>query len=173
MTTFPDGFEAGMRLTPARLNARNVFLVEQGQDQTENSNTTLVDTNLTFTGVAGAEYWYVALISYSADGTPDMHFAWDVPSGASARRFTQSYEDGVSTASINDGGDIIMRTPATTTEINAGGSGDANFNFARDEGIITMGGTSGAVTLQFAQDTSDAADTIFREQSRLLYQRIA
>jgi hypothetical protein len=168
---FPE-WEAGMRITHTRLDDRNVHFVEQGSDQTENSNTTLVDTNLAFEGVADAEYWYVALISYSAATTPDLKFAWDVPSGAGVRRFTQSLIEGAASG-VNAGADVIMRTPGTGTEIIAGGAGDGAFNLARDEGIITMGGTAGDVTLQFAQENSDAGDTIFRAQSRLIYQRIA
>jgi hypothetical protein len=168
---FPE-WEAGMRITHDRLDDRNVHFVEQAADQTENSNETLVDTSLTFEGEADAEYWYIALISYSADTAADMHFAWDVPSGAGVRRFTQSLIEGAASG-VNTGGDLIMRTPATTTEITAGGAGDGAFNLARDEGIITMGGTAGDVTLQFAQQASDAGDTIFRAQSRLIYQRIA
>jgi hypothetical protein len=172
---FPE-WPAGMRITAGRLNARNTRLVEQGSDQTVTSSTTLVSTNLILPGVANATYEYRLQIAYSATVTPDLKFAWTVPSGAAVRRFTISRE-AAAVAGLNTGAAVIMRSPGTGTEIIAGGgSADggvpADFFFASDEGQITMGGTAGNCTVQFAQQTSNANQTIFRAQSRLVYRRI-
>lgn len=173
---FPQ-WPAGMRMTAGRLNARNTFLVEQGSDQTVTSSTTLVSTNLILPGVANATYEYMLQIAYSATVTPDMRWAWSVPSGAAARRFTSSRE-AAAVAGLNTGAAIIMRAPGTGTEIIAGGgSADggapADFFSALEQGQIVMAGTAGNCTVQFAQQTSNANQTIFRAQSRLLYRRIA
>lgn len=166
---------AGMRITADRLDDRNWTVVTQGEDQVVTSSITPVDTNLIIPGEAGAMYVYNAMISYSANATPDMRWTWSVPSGANVRRFTASRilaaADG-----LNTGADIIMRTPATTTETVAG-SGDPDnppidFFFAHDQGVIEMGGTAGNVTLLFAQNLSSANETIFRGQSRLTYTRV-
>lgn len=173
---FPE-WPAGMRITAGRLNARNTFVVEQGSDQTVTSSTTLVDTNLILPGVVNATYEYRLQISYSATVTPDLRFAWSVPSGAGVRRFTISRE-AAAVAGLNTGAAVIMRSPGTGTEIIAGGgsadgSAPGDFFFALDEGQITMGGTAGNCTVQFAQQTSNANQTIFRAQSRLIYRRVA
>lgn len=167
---------AGMRITADRLDDRNIMVVDQGEDQTVTSSTVLVDTNMIIPGEAGAKYWYQAKISYSATVTPDFRWAWSVPSGANVRRFTISREEAAA-AGLNTGVGIIMRTPATGTETRAGGgSADGvsppDFFHVYDEGVIEMGGTAGNVTLQFAQFTSNANETIFRGQSRLIYARV-
>lgn len=167
---------AGMRITADRLDDRNWFVVDQGEDQTVTNSTTLVDTNLIIPGEAGAKYIYNAMISFSATVTPDFRWAWSVPSGGNVRRFT-IHRIQAAAAGLNTGADIIMRTPATTTEtVAGGGSADGvsppDFFHTSDEGIIEMGGTAGNVTLRFAQFTSNANETIFRGQSRLTYTRV-
>lgn len=167
---------AGMRITADRLDDRNMQTVEQGEDITVTSSTTLIDTNLILPGEVGATYWYHAMISYSAASTPDFQWAWDVPSGANVRRFTTS-KDASSSEGVTVGGPAVMRTPATTTGVEAGGSDPdggpyEDFIYASDEGVITIGGTAGNCTVQFAQNTSDVNETIIRSQSRLVYMRI-
>ena len=55
----------------------------------------------------------------------------------------------------------------------ADGGAPADFFSALEQGQIVMAGTAGNCTVQFAQQTSNANQTIFRAQSRLLYRRIA
>lgn len=167
---------AGMRITADRLDDRNWTVVSQGEDQTVTSSITPIDTNLIIPGEIGAKYIYNAMISFSATVTPDLRWVWSVPSGANVRRFTIARE-AASTTGLNTGQNIIMRTPATTTEtVAGGGSADGasppDFFHTLDQGIIEMGGTAGNVTLQFAQFTSNANETIFRGQSRLTYTRV-
>lgn len=178
MATLPfPAWQPGNRITAARLNARNTVVVEQASDQTMTSSTTYVNTNLILPGEVNAVYEYRLLVSYSATVTPDLKFAWTVPSGAAARRFSISRE-AAATAGLNTGVGIIMRSPGTGTDVLAGGgSADGaappDFFFALDDGLITMGGTAGNCTVQFAQNSSNSNQTIFRAQSRLIYRRVA
>lgn len=167
---------AGMRITADRLNDRNIVVVDQGEDQVVTSSTTLVNTNLVIPGEVGATYYYNALISFSATVTPDFRWAWAVPSGAGVRRFTISRTNATA-AGANTGATIIMRTPATGTEIEAGGGSTdgappPEFMYTYEQGIVTIGGTAGNCTIRFAQFTSNTNQTIFRGQSRLVYSRV-
>lgn len=169
---------AGMRITADRLDDRNIIVVNQGEDQIVTNSTTLVDTNLMVPGEVGATYWYHAMISYSSSETPDFRWSWSIPSGGNVRRFSMAGEES-DAPGVTVGSSVVMRTPATTTDTMARGSdGDASdppidFVYASDEGIITVGGAPGNFTIQFAQSVANANQTIFRNQSRMVFARLA
>lgn len=172
---FPNWL-AGMRITADRLEDRNIHVVEQAADQIVTNSTTLIDTNLLIPGEVGAVYQYQAHISFSATATPDFRWAWVAPSGTDIRRYTMARIAAAATG-LNTGSDVIMRTPALGTEMVAGG-GDAdggapvNFFYTYEQGLVYMGGTAGSCVIRFAQFTSNANQTIFRNLSRLIYSRI-
>ncbi|MEU1908100.1 hypothetical protein [Streptomyces hygroscopicus] len=170
---------AGQRITANGLNARNWIRVNQGTDITRTSSTTMTNTNLVITGAAGAEYYYQALISYGASIDSDMQWAWSIPTDASITRFTAALSIADVTTGSASAHTVVMRRPAATTGVTAGGTDAANigtntttFNSAYDQGMITFG-AAGTATLQFAQNSSDADGTTFRASSYLLYTRIA
>ncbi|MEU1554012.1 hypothetical protein ABZ517_15005 [Streptomyces scabiei] len=167
---------AGQIATADQWNAMIPRMVTQENDQTVTSattGTTLVNSEVSVQLEPNALYTYQLLISYSADGAADFKWAWSL-SGMLICSFSQANAAGLSTASINDGGDVILRRAAATTNRIAGGSGAANFHSAYDWGTLQTDGAPGLLTLQFAQNTSSANQTILRggNQTRLIYQRI-
>ena len=167
---------AGQIATADAWNAMIPRLVTQENDQTVNSastGTTLVNSEITAQLEPNGLYVYQLLIAYSADGAADFKWAWDL-SGMLICSFTQAAALSLSTASVNDGGSVILRRPAATTNRIAGGSGAANFHSAYDWGTLQTDAAPGPITLQFAQNTASANDTVLRggNQTRFIYPRI-
>lgn len=163
-------FLAGQRLTAGMLTEMQWREVEQGEDQIVNNTTTLVDTNLVVPVVAGARYRFRLFVGYNSGETPDISFAWSVPSGGAVTAWTWGL--GVSgTGAISDYTSVQMRRPATTTVRNVGGSGTANAHSYHEEGILS-GGVGGNITFQFAQFVADPSDTEIFGASRIDYLRI-
>ncbi|MBP5883182.1 hypothetical protein QBA57_28545 [Streptomyces scabiei] len=166
---------AGQIATADQWNAGITRLVTQENDQTVTSattGTTLVNSEISVQLEPNALYEYKLYISYSADAAADFKWAWSL-SGMLICSFSQANAAGLSAASVNDGGDVIFRRAAATTARIAGGSGAANFNSAYDFGTLQTDGAPGLITLQFAQNTSSANQTILRggNQTRFLYKR--
>jgi hypothetical protein len=180
---YPQLF-AGQRITADKLNASRKRSVVQTADQTLVGTTALVNTEIVLPIEAGAVYYYDCLISYSAvragSGGSALSWSWNVPPGAVLARFTQSYVRDPASG-VNTGSDVILRRPATTTRIPAGGTDSTsppiNFHSAYDRGTITAGGISGLVILQVGQDTGTgptASEVLLRggNQTRCYFERI-
>lgn len=173
--SIPQWF-AGQVMTADGMNARHPKLVVQQNDQTVTSSTTLIDSEITFTPEPNAVYQYWLYISYSATTNSDLRWAW-AASGATLASFTLGYAT-TAASGVNTGSDVVMRRPGNTTARVAGGtdttSPPVNFHSAYDVGTFITDGTLASVTLQFAQNTSHADQTILRggNQTRMIYTRI-
>ena len=173
--SIPQWF-AGQVLTADAMNARNVKMVAQQNDQVVTSSTTLIDSEITFIPEPNAVYQYWLYISYSATTNSDLRWSWNA-AGATLASFTQAYA-ATAGSGVNTGSDIIMRRPGNTTARAAGGtdttSPPVNFHSAYDSGTFVTDGTLSAVTMQFCQNTSHTDQTILRggNQTRMLYPRI-
>lgn len=167
----------GMRMTATRMNARNVQLVEQAQDQIRTSSTTYVASEITFTPEVNAVYAYELYLSYSAVEAADFKWNWNAPQATFAS-FTQARHPDT-TGTFNAGALVIFRRPGNATDRVAGGGGTTSppdsFFSAYDVGTFATTAVPAPVTMQFAQNTSAAGQTILRgsNQTRMLYQRIA
>lgn len=168
---------AGQILLADDLNARHPRLVQQENDQVVTSSTTVINTEITFTPEPNATYMYWLWISYSATINSGFRWSW-LASGATFCSFTQSISSPGASGTANTPQSVNMRRPANTTGRLAGGSDaaspPANFHSAYDQGTFTTDGTISSVTLQFAQATSHANQTILRggNQTRMIYERI-
>lgn len=173
--SIPQWF-AGQAMTADDMNARNPKLVAQQNDQTVTSSTTLIDSEITFIPEPNAVYQYWLYISYSATVNSDLRWAW-AASGATLASFTIGYAT-TAASGVNTGSEVVMRRPGNTTARVAGGtdatSPPVNFHSAYDVGTFITDGTLSSVTLQFAQNTSSADQTILRggNQTRMIYTRI-
>jgi hypothetical protein len=182
----PRTWVVGETVTAALMNAevrdafttRTVRWVYQAADRTVNNSTTYVNSDISFTPDTDATYWYSLYISYSADGNADFKWAWSAPQ-ATFGSFTQSRHTDA-TGSFNSGAEVIFRRPSNSTDRLAGGATGTDplgsFYSAYDSGTFTTTSTSGTVTMQFAQYTAAAVDTILRGGSthtQMVYQRIA
>lgn len=169
---FPQWY-AGQVITAERLNARNMRVVEQLNDQEVTNNGSSWElSEIELELEPNAVYFYWLGLSYSA-GNGGIAWSWS-STGVTLASFTASYNRDVNSGSINAGAGVLMRRPANTTPRVAGGSGSSNFNSAADRGTITTSGGSPTLALQFRQDSADSSPTILRggNQTRLVYQRI-
>jgi hypothetical protein len=174
--SIPQWF-AGQILIADDMNARHPRLVAQENDQIVTSSTTVINSEIVFTPEPNATYRYWLWIAYSATINSGFRWSW-LASGATFCSFTQSISSPGASGTANTPQSVNMRRPANTTGRLAGGSDaaspPANFHSAYDQGTFTTDGTISSVTLQFAQATSHANQTILRggNQTRMIYERI-
>lgn len=168
---YPD-WRAGQKLKASLLRAMNVYQVVQGTDASKTSSTTLTSTNLVIPVESDALYEYRLLLVHSS-GAGDMQVEWDVPSGTSMQRHGMGI--GANNTGSQTNVDISFSAQGTnTTDFNIGGNGgDATAKCSFVElGYIDTGSSSGNVTLQYAQDNSNATASIVRAESSVFYRRI-
>lgn len=174
-------FHSGRALTAKDLNQVGMNVLFQGSDQGVTSSTTFVgSTGITFTPDVGAVYYYELMIAYTAVNSADLKWRWNAPH-ALISRFTIGSDDdtantdtGAGSPATQPGALAILRRPANSTEGFAAGMGTASaLSCAFDRGTFATDGTSGAVTLEFAQRVSNATAATLRANTTLLYQRIA
>lgn len=174
-------FFPGDVLTGMKMNMHEWQMVTQVADLTlSGGGTAFVPTEIVVPLDPGAVYYYLMLISYSADIDADFRWRWDAPEGCLLTSFTQALVTGAASGS-NTGAELIFRRPANTTNRVAGGTADpmsgnppGTFNSAYDEGCINASGVGGNLILEVDR-VSDSADAILRggNQTRILYRRIA
>lgn len=144
-------------VTPANLASYTpqVITVKKSSDETINSSTTLQnDDDLSFS-IGANEIWSVTwFIAYTSGTTPDFKCNFSMPSGC---------------ASLSAKYDTL--SSYTTGDITAPGSGFLGVQLIKS--IFTNSSNAGSVTFQWAQQTSDAGDTIVHEESHLIATRIA
>jgi len=165
-------WSAGQTVTAADLTAMQWVVVEQGEDQTVNNSTTVVDTNLSMQAEAGARYLYRLRVTYTSGSTVDIKFRWTVPSSGSVDRFIQAGGTS-STGSSENLETMVSRRASESTEVPAAGATSSPNTLVYIEDGVIGGGNGGAVTLQFAQNSAVAANTVVQDLSFLAYLRIA
>lgn len=173
---------AGQAITTAMLNDMRMKMVVQTENQ-EVEGTALVPSEIIVPVQSGATYWFQTVITYSADHDPQhndldaggFRWNWDVPTGTAMPRQTVAYNlfDTTNTA-LNDGGRVIVRSPAASTHMRARGTGPDDFLSVHEYGTIQVGGQSGDCTLQFAQWGSHSTPTVLRGilRTRCMYMRV-
>lgn len=135
------------------------------------SNTVLQsDAVLTVALPAAGRFAFDATIFYDSAAAADFKLAFTWPAGVTARWGISGPATNVS-AGAGDG--VFSTATASGTSITVGGSGvgTANTLMATARGTLLMGGTSGNLVTQYAQNVSDASNTIVRIGSRLLIWR--
>jgi hypothetical protein len=127
------------------------------------------DTVLAISVPAAGRFNFTGTLFYDTSTTADIKFAFTIPAGATIRWGGL----GLSTAG---GGALQSATAiASGSAIAFGGAGvgTANTQIIHISGSMLMGGTAGILWLQWAQNTSDATNTILRADSRIEVWRVA
>lgn len=158
-------------VTAAALTTRDTAITEirplfarKTSDETVNNSTTLQDDNELFVSVAANQVYKLHLmVGYSSGTTPDFKINFSLPSGATMPR--SSFITGGTGAAVQHG----TFTGASVVGIDGQGS-DASLQIW---GTVVMGSTAGTVTLQWAQNTLNASDTIVRSGSTLELRLVA
>lgn len=128
-------------------------------DETIISNGTYQDDDHLFLTVeAGATYVYNAKGAFSTSATADWRFQFSVPSGTFSAAYFEYF---------NDTNAMVRASYSNpTTGGTAGFQGKATDSPFEVGGVFTCGVTGGNMTFQWAQDVSNASNTIVRAGSR-------
>lgn len=164
-------FVAGFPLTAADLSELQWKEVNQGSDQGVTSSTAYVDSAITFTAVAGARYRYKLVAGYTANTTADAKFMWTVPASGEVTRFAQGVGLSNTITNVHDVDRGAARRLFAANDVTVGGVNSAQTAVYIEDGEIE-GGAGGAVTLRFAQNTSNATATTLVASSTLWYIRV-
>jgi hypothetical protein len=139
----------------------------QTATQTVNGSTSLVSSSyLTVALEASSRYSFEAKILFTSNATADFKIGILGPSGAAA------YYNAI--------GDLVgagQVTPTTDSDISSASTiafdGSGGNDMAQLSGLIVTGVTAGTLTIQFAQNTSDASNTSLLIGSVLTINKVA
>lgn len=132
------------------------------------SNTTLAnDSVLTLPLPTTGRFEWEAVIFYDSSTTADFKLAFTWPAAVSTPRWgIQGLATGA-TLTTGDGQFAVTATSGTAIAVGGAGSGSGSTLMAIAKGHLVLGGTAGNLTVQYAQNTSDATNTVVRSGSRL------
>jgi len=158
-------FTAGQALTALALNnaINNIMPVTaiKVSDTTRSSTTTFADDpDLTVPVAANINYYVDAMLLYDTAATPLIKFQLTVPSGA-----TRYWVFNGLATSVTATGDGVVRLSDKVNALGTAGAG--SITGAPLRGTVLNGSTAGFATLQWAQNVSNAANTILKAGSWL------
>jgi len=141
-------------------NPVTVIYARSTGNETVNTSSTLQDDDqLVIALAASTNYAFQCYISYNSGTTPDIKFAFTVPSGATIRW-------GAPSARFEPTGTASVSTSVTASGSSLGFTGDASNDLdVLLTGTVANSTNAGNLTLQWAQQTSTASDTIRRANS--------
>lgn len=158
----PD-FVAGQDLTADDLNwyARGLHAYKSADETVNNSATFQNDDHLFVSVQANGVYDLFLYAVYSSGGTPDFKEQFTAPAGAALEA---SFFD-------TNGGAFQWSATGALGAVTALAGTGANAPFVI-RATLFMGGNSGTLQWQWAQNTANASDTIVRKGSRLSLLRL-
>jgi hypothetical protein len=163
---------AGQRLTAELLRSMLPQTVRKTADDSRSATTTFADdTHLTFAVEANAVYVMDGWIKYFADPTPDIKIQFTTPTGTLGE--WAWLMPGSGTAATGTVG-YSIRTETNDVGGSRTGYGTSDSTmFTPISGLWRVGSTAGSITLQWAQNTSNAIATVMYTDSWLRFLRIA
>lgn len=163
---------AGQRITAGLLRSMLPQTVRKTADTSRSATTTFADDDhLSFSAEASAVYTMVGWIKYFADPTPDVKIQFTVPTGCLGEWAWMMPGSGTA-ATGTTGYSIRTETNDVTGSRTGYGTSDSQ-HFTPISGLFRMSTTAGSITLQWAQNTSNATATVLYTDSWLAFQRIA
>jgi hypothetical protein len=164
--TAPKTWSVGETLTASNfnthirdnMNAVLSYRKMKAADETVNTSATLQDDNdLFFSGLVGESWGVTVALNVNSGTTPDFKTNWNKPAGATAKHAT--FYSNPTASQPWTSSDLVFATDATEQLI---------VIYA----AIVIGGTAGTVTFQWAQNTSNASNTIVRAGSFMVAERM-
>lgn len=170
MTYYYRYLLAGDIATKAALDDREPLSAVKPVNQTVNNTTTHVsDTALTLSLAANAVYHVSAVLSISGPSAADFRSSWTVPTGTTGTRLVQGPPTGVTSARDT----IIHDRAASLTTVLGYGTDGSEDSAVREECWVLTAGTSGSMTLTWAQFTATVGTTRVRAGSWMRARRVA
>jgi len=163
---------AGQRFTAAVARSMLPQTVRKTADENRQATTTFEDDDhLTFEVEAGGVYRMNGAIKYFADPTPDIKLQFTTPTGTLGEWWWNMPGSGTATTGTT-GYSIRTETNDVSGSRTGYGTSDSTM-FTPIGGLWRVGSTAGSITLQWAQNTSNAIATVLYTDSYLEFRRIA
>lgn len=163
---------AGSRATAALLDTMLPKIVRKTTDTSRASTTTFTDDeHLSYAVEANGVYVMDGAIKYFADPTPDIKIQFSTPTGTLGE-WSWMMPGSTTAATGTTGYSIRTETNDVSGSRTGYGTSDSQ-HFTPISGIWRVGSTAGSVTLQWAQNTSNATATVLYTDSWLRFVRIA
>ena len=141
------------------------LIVKEADETVNNSVAVQNDDELLF-AVAANEVWqFEGLLVVSSNAAADFRLTFVGPTGAVGAWGATAYNSGLATTQSGSGGDLAGEGTHAIT-----GTTDGAYTVFRFWGGIHNGANAGNLTLQWAQGTVNASDTIVHAGSYLKYQ---
>lgn len=149
---------AGMSLTAALATQMERIMVVKPSDTDRASTTTLTDDpDLTVPVVANGVYFVEFGILYGGPTAADFKTAWSTPAGSSGLKAVlgPGSASGDDANANNITGRFGVHGLTTAIVYNCSRNGTGSIQGALENAVITVGGSAGNVTLQWAQNSSN------------------
>jgi len=144
-----------------------VKTVRKTANETVNNSSTLQDDDALLFPVGTSEEWAFEIVIYfTSNNTADFKAAITVPNNTTLEwAYTYRFS----------GGAAVRATVVSTSgsALGVDGVGDGSYMMLVIKGYVKTTDTAGNVTLQWAQDTADASDTVVKAGSHLIARRIS
>jgi hypothetical protein len=147
----------------------NTIFASKPAGTTRTNTTTLAnDPDLSVTLATSSLYFLELLAPLTSPAAAGFKFGFTVPAGSTFAGYAVVSNTGVvNVFPYSTGGNPLTQSLIAATQ---GGGFDDMVNV---RGWLTTGGTGGALTFQWAQNTSNAAATILRQGSAMLVRRVS
>ena len=162
--TYPN-WAAGQRVTAAALASAFPLTAYKTLDEPLANSAALQNDGALFVPVvAGAAYALDAFIQFLASAPPDIRFDWTIPAGAAMTYAAL----GTGASNFTDYDASVV---SNSTVRNAKGNGGV-VQSINTRGHLLTGATAGVLQFRWAQNTSNAAQTIVKAGSWIRLQRV-
>jgi hypothetical protein len=168
LDTRTDSLEADMTTVEAGLAAiyPELLPIRKSADQTRTATTTLADDSaLTRAFEANDVVEVEALLWVTSPMSADIKLQLAVPAGSTGIwGAATGFGTGAGTTD-GFGKNAAFSVSPTNSDVTLGTTGSLQVICLR--GVIALGGTAGSITVRWAQGTSDAGDTVVKQNSLL------
>lgn len=155
-------FLAGQLITASALNALAGAAISLDTDFPKTSDTTFANTGLALPLEANSKYLILCELAVDANTTADAKYNFLLPAGATIVQSIWGSGAAVG-AGVLDG--TIFHDRVAAASLPVGGVNSGTVITFRPWAVVRTTGTAGNVTLQFAQNTSNATASILKFDS--------
>jgi hypothetical protein len=165
----------GNGLTVSAGKGTKTYARKSASESVASTTTVQSDDHITFTLAASAVYELKVFLTVSGSTGGDFKTQWLFTGAASGGNHTTRYGLGPGTATTTASATAVMQyaRQAWTTEIAYGVDGTLSSHIEEGGLLDTTTGGSGTITLQWAQNTSNAASTVVGTGSYAILERLA
>jgi hypothetical protein len=163
----------GNGLTVTAGKGYKTYVRKSAAESLASTTTMQNDDHITFTLAASAVYDLRAYLAVTGASAADFKTQWAFTGPASAGNHTNRYALGPA-ATVTDVSDGNMRSTRQTWGSSvAYGTDGTNTTHIEEGGLLDTAAGSGTITLQWAQNTSNATSTVMSTSSYAILERLA